>query len=65
MILPYTYYELIECKNTFKNDFSMLYEYFINLRKSNNLIKMEGNVYKNIILGYEKFMNDFIDLDDI
>ncbi len=52
-------------KNTFKNDFSMLYEYFINLRKSNNLIKMEGNVYKNIILGYEKFMNDFIDLDDI
>ena len=51
-------------KNTFKNDFSMLYEYFINLRKSNNLI-MEGSAYKNIINGYEKFMNDFIDLDDL
>nr|WP_245580680.1 hypothetical protein [Brachyspira alvinipulli] len=51
-------------KNTFKNDFSMLYEYFINVRKSNNLI-MEGSAYKNIINGYEKFMNDFIDLDDL
>lgn len=51
-------------KNTFKNDFSMLYEYFINLRKSNNLI-MEGSVYKNIISGYERFMDDFIDLDDL
>lgn len=51
-------------KNTFKNDFSMLYEYFINVRKSNNLI-MEGSVYKNIINGYEKFMDDFIDLDDL
>ena len=50
-------------KNTFKNDFSMLYEYFINLRKSNN-ISMEGSIHKNIITGYEKFMDDFIDLDD-
>lgn len=50
-------------KNTFKNDFSMLYEYFINIRKSNNLI-MEWGVYKNIITGYEKFMSDFMDLDD-
>ncbi|MEI0488342.1 hypothetical protein [Brachyspira pulli] len=51
-------------KNTFKNDFSMLYEYFINLRKSNNLI-MEGSIYKNIISGYEVFMDDFMDLDDL
>ena len=50
-------------KNVFQNDFSMLYEYFINLRKSNNLI-MEGSVYENIIYGYEKFMDDFIDFDD-
>ncbi len=50
-------------KNTFKNDFSMLYEYFVNIRKSNNLI-IEWSVYKNIITGYEKFMSDFIDLDD-
>ena len=51
-------------KNTFKNDFSMLYEYFINLRKSNNLI-MELSIYKNIISGYEVFMDDFMDLDDL
>ena len=50
-------------KNTFKNDFSMLYEYFQNIRKSSNLI-IEGTIYKSIILGYEKFMDDFIDLDD-
>ena len=51
-------------KNTFKNDFSMLYEYFVNVRKSNNLI-IEGSAYENIIVGYEKFMNDFMDLDDL
>ncbi|ASJ21986.1 hypothetical protein [Brachyspira hampsonii] len=50
-------------KNIFKNDFSMLYEYFQNIRKSSNLI-MEGTIYKTIISGYEKFMDDFIDLDD-
>lgn len=50
-------------KNIFKNDFSMLYEYFQNIRKSSNLI-IEGSVYKSIISGYEKFMDDFIDLDD-
>ncbi|EKV57737.1 hypothetical protein [Brachyspira hampsonii] len=50
-------------KNIFKNDFSMLYEYFQNIRKSSNLI-IEGTVYKTIISGYEKFMDDFIDLDD-
>lgn len=50
-------------KNTFKNDFSMLYEYFQNIRKSSNLI-IEGAIYKSIISGYEKFMDDFIDLDD-
>ena len=53
-----------EWKNTFKNDFSMLYEYFQNIRKSANLI-IEGSIYKNIISGYEKFMDDFIDLDDL
>ncbi|CRF34400.1 hypothetical protein BRSU_1993 [Brachyspira suanatina] len=50
-------------KNTFKNDFSMLYEYFQNIRKSSNLI-IEGTIYRSIISGYEKFMDDFIDLDD-
>lgn len=50
-------------KNIFKNEFSMLYEYFINIRKSNNLL-IEGNIYENIILDYEKFMGDFIDLYD-
>ncbi|MCZ9928096.1 hypothetical protein OFR22_10850 [Brachyspira hyodysenteriae] len=50
-------------KNIFKNDFSMLYEYFQNIRKSSNLI-IEGSIYKSIISGYEKFMDDFIDLDD-
>lgn len=50
-------------KNIFKNDFSMLYEYFQNIRKSSNLI-IEGTIYKSIISGYEKFMDDFIDLDD-
>ena len=51
-------------KNTFRNDFSMLYEYFINVRKSNNLM-IEGSACENIINGYEKFMNDFIGLDDL
>ncbi|MDA0041169.1 hypothetical protein OFR42_11030 [Brachyspira hyodysenteriae] len=50
-------------KNIFKNYFSMLYEYFQNIRKSSNLI-IEGSIYKSIISGYEKFMDDFIDLDD-
>ncbi|MCZ9967045.1 hypothetical protein [Brachyspira hyodysenteriae] len=50
-------------KNILKNDFSMLYEYFQNIRKSSNLI-IEGSIYKSIISGYEKFMDDFIDLDD-
>ncbi|MCZ9891719.1 hypothetical protein OFR29_05315 [Brachyspira hyodysenteriae] len=33
------------------------------LEKSSNLI-IEGSIYKSIISGYEKFMDDFIDLDD-
>lgn len=68
MIISCNNIEVIESakyvwKDIFKNDFSMLYEYFQNIRKSNNLI-MEGTIYKSIISGYEKFMDDFIDLDD-
>ena len=68
MIINCNHIEVVETakdvwKNIFKNDFSMLYEYFQNIRKSSNLI-IEGTIYKSIISGYEKFMDDFIDLDD-
>lgn len=68
LIINCTNIEVVESakdvwKNIFKNDFSMLYEYFLNIRKSNNLL-MEGTIYKSIISGYEKFMDDFLDLDD-
>lgn len=65
------YYLLIKCKNikiideTKKkwmevfnpHNFAMLYDYFINIRKSSRLI-LEKSVFINIIEDYEKFMED-------
>lgn len=48
-------------KQTFKDDFSMLYDYFIN---TNNAypIETEDYFYKNIIESYKKFVKDLLDI---
>lgn len=46
-------------KDIFKDDFSMLYEYFINTRKSSN-VYIEDALYKNIINDYEEFIQGFL-----
>ncbi len=40
-----------------EDNFAMLYDYFINIRKSSRL-NLEDNIYISIIKDYEKFMND-------
>ena len=63
-------YYIIKCKNTsiideardtwlntfYGNDFSMLYDYFINARKTNKLV-MNRNVCISIIAKYEEFIS--------
>ena len=65
----YVHY-IIKCKNTsvvdeardtwlsifYGNDFSMLYDYFINTRKTNKLV-MNRNVCIGIIAKYEEFVS--------
>ena len=63
-------YYIIKCKNTsvideardawlstfYGNDFAMLYDYFVNTRKTNKLV-MNRNVCINIIAKYEEFIS--------
>lgn len=46
-------------KEHFKDDFSMLYEYFINTRKSSN-VYIEQALCQNIIRDYEEFVQGFL-----
>jgi len=48
-------------KQTFKGDFAMLYDYFINTNNSYPM-ETEDYFYKNIIESYKKFVEDFLDI---
>ncbi len=48
-------------KKTFKGEFSMLYDYFININNSYPM-ETEDYFYKNTIESYKKFVKDFLDI---
>ena len=48
-------------KKTFKSEFSMLYDYFININNSYPM-ETEDYFYKNTIESYKKFVKDFLDI---